>query len=264
MRTWPAIDVELDAPGAADLLQAFLLDHDLAGVDETSPARWRCFFRTGAARDAAATALAGAFPRLAPSPVNVDDEDWVARSQAALRAVRVGRLTIAPPWDTGEPPNETLVIRPAMGFGTGHHATTRLCPDALQRLDVSGQRVLDVGTGSGVLAIAASRLGALPVHAIDDDPDTLDAARANLTLNPGTVITFALGDFRTLALAPAATLLRALRPGGHLVLSGFPIEGAAEVRAAFAVAALVREAHQEEWAALTLYTPASHASGAPG
>ena len=271
MRTWPAIDVQVSGPDEADLLEAFFLDHDLAAIEEPAPDARRYFFRTGAARDAALPALRLAFPALAPSAADIDDEDWVARSQAALTAVRVGAITVAPPWAAGDPDPLTLVIRPAMGFGTGHHATTRLCLRALQALTPAGCTVLDVGTGSGVLAIAASRLGAARVDGVDDDPDALAAAQDNLVLNPGARVTFAVADFRTLRHAPVDVLLANLtgallvagapvlsglvRPGGALILSGFPVEGTAEVRAAFAAASVADETREDEWAALLLYTP---------
>jgi len=272
MRTWPAIDIVLAESESPDLLQAFLLDYDLAAIEELTPTTLRYFFRTVNARDTALPKLASAFSRAAPRSVDVPDEDWVARSQAGLRAVRVGRLTVAPPWDAGDPSPETLVIRPAMGFGTGHHATTRLCLHALQALDVSG-RVLDVGTGSGVLAIAASRLGANRVYGVDDDPDALDAARDNMTLNPGTTVEFVVADFRSLTLAPvdlllanltgallvssASMLARLVLPTGRLVLSGFSVDDTDEVVAAFRNRVVERRSSEEEWAAVTLYTSAT-------
>jgi ribosomal protein L11 methyltransferase len=178
--------------------------HDLPAEDG-----WRVFFRLAADRDAARAALAAAVgTRLVGlSPVDVDDEDWARRSQAALTAIHVGRITVAPPWDipelaatpTSRPsgedglaadpeprvpdPDLVIVIEPSMGFGTGHHATTRLCLELLQQMDIAGKHVVDVGTGSGVLAIAAAMLGATRVIAIDNDPDALQNARDNIARN---------------------------------------------------------------------------------
>src|SRR5207244_7383389 len=136
VRTWPALDIE--RPDADDLIQAFLIDFNLAAIDDS-----RFFFHTAADRDRAATALRASFPGIGAQPVDVPDEDWAARSQAALRAIQIGSLIVAPPWDV---PVEsgvsvTIVIQPSMGFGTGHHATTRLCLAALQQIDLQGRTV---------------------------------------------------------------------------------------------------------------------------
>ncbi len=266
-RTWPALLVSGLDDASADLLQADLVDFAVDAIDESAPDGWRIYFSNPESRDEALAHLGRAYPSCTVTPLAVDDEDWAARSQAALRAVTVGSIIVAPPWDVPT----TIVIQPSMGFGTGHHATTRLCLASLQHLDVRGRSVLDVGTGSGVLAIAASRLGADPVQAFDDDEDAVHAAWENLALNPGAVVTMLVGDLRSLALdradvvlanltggllmASAARLLRLVRPSGHLILSGFQTHEEREVVATFTGASLVERLEEESWVAVTLRAP---------
>jgi ribosomal protein L11 methyltransferase len=223
------------------------------------------FFRTSAGRDRAQRAIAVEFPSLTLTPTDVPDEDWAARSQASLKAVRVGNLIVAPPWDAPI----VVAIRPSMGFGTGHHATTRLCLSALQALEVKDRTVIDVGTGSGVLAIAASLLGAVNVRGIDDDEDAIHAAWDNLALNPSAVVSLLVGDLRSTQLEPAdivfgnltgglllasAAVMGTLagRPHGKLILSGFQVDEERAVVAAFAGFTVQRREEEDGWVCVTL------------
>jgi ribosomal protein L11 methyltransferase len=276
MRTWPAIDVlRLREP---DLLQAELSDLDVVAVDERTGESWRIFFSSTDARDRAIAQLQPAFPDLAFASVDVADEDWAARSQADLRAIRVGNVIVAPPWDVpsrdrgsangrGVAAGQVIVIQPSMGFGTGHHATTRLCLAALQQFNLRGSTILDVGTGSGVLAIAADRLGAARVIGIDDDPDAVQSARENAQLN-GVTIDFRVADFRRVVLArfdlvlanltggllmqSAGRLQDLITPRGPLILSGFTREEEPAVLARFPRLAMVDRSQEEEWVCVTL------------
>ena len=265
MRTWPAL--EIAAPD--DLVQAALTDFDVAAIDENAPDLWRVFFHTHDARERAAASLRRQFTGLSISAVDVPDEDWAARSQANLKAVRVGNVIVAPPWDVGGGGEAiTIVIQPSMGFGTGHHATTRLCLAHLQQLELRNQTVIDVGTGSGVLAIAASRLGATHVLAIDDDPDAIQSARENIDLNPGIEVTLGVVDFRRAMLRPfdvilanltggmltgaASALLALAAPGGRLILSGFLDREESDVLAAFSSCTIEHRSQEDEWVCVTL------------
>jgi ribosomal protein L11 methyltransferase len=263
MRTWPALEIQ--QADDDDLIQAFLIDFNLAAIDDS-----RYFFQSGDDRDRAALALRIHFPQINIHPVDVPDEDWAARSQATLRAVTIDRLTIAPPWDVavGSGMNRTIVIEPSMGFGTGHHATTRLCLAALQRIDLHERSVIDVGTGSGVLAIAARRLGASGVLAIDDDPDAIGAAEANVRLNQESRIALEVADFRSakigqfdlvianltgaLLIASANRLESLSIPDGRLILSGFMEHEEREVLRAFGRCALASRAQEDEWVCFSM------------
>lgn len=114
-----------------------------------------------------------------------EERDWQAEWKASLRPVQAGRITIVPPWLQGEVPHGQLplIIDVGMAFGTGHHETTRMAVEALGETELAGKRVLDVGTGSGVLAIAAVRLGASRALGVDLDPVTIPAARDNARAN---------------------------------------------------------------------------------
>ena len=263
LRTSPAIDVSL----LQDLLIAALLDFSVAAVDEDAR---RVYFHTDRDRDAALAALLSQFPDLTFTAVDVADEDWAARSQASLRAIQVCGIIVAPPWDL--PPEGgshiSIIIQPSMGFGTGHHATTRLCLAALQELDLRGTRVIDVGTGSGVLAIAASRLGAADVTAIDDDPDAMQAAAENVQLNAGVSVRLQTADLRAadpggfdvvianltggLLVQAAARLTELCASPGHLVLSGFMASEESDVLAAYSSLRVRARTQEDEWLCVTL------------
>jgi ribosomal protein L11 methylase PrmA len=160
------------------------------------------------------------------------------------------------------PSPDVVVITPSMGFGTGHHATTRLCLAALQTLDLSNTSVLDVGTGSGVLAIAADRLGAARALGIDHDQDAVQAARENLALNPtARRVSFAVADLRTTPL-PRAGVVTANLTGALLIESAADLLGAVEDSGTLIVSGLLASERDEVLGALTASGPAS-ASAAP-
>jgi ribosomal protein L11 methyltransferase len=159
-----------------------------------------------------------------------------------------------------------------MGFGTGHHVTTRLCLAALQTIDLNGRSVLDVGTGSGVLAIAADLLGAASALGIDNDADAIQSARESLELNPDARhVTFETIDLaaRTLPAADVVTanltgallirsagaLLTAVRPHGMLILSGIQSGERDEVRQAFGDAEIGWEREEDGWVGLAVKKP---------
>ncbi len=109
------------------------------------------------------------------------DDDWADRWRAFHKPVRIGDLWIGPPWEDPPPGVSTVVVDPGRAFGTGSHQTTRLCLESLQALERT--ELLDVGCGSGVLAIAACVLGFAPVHGIDIEAPAVEATRLNAAAN---------------------------------------------------------------------------------
>jgi ribosomal protein L11 methyltransferase len=117
--------------------------------------------------------------------LEADDTDWIAQYRASLKPVTLGRIIINPGWDLSlEPKTDKIVIdlEPGFAFGTGQHETTRMAILALQDHDLKNARVLDVGSGSGILALVAAKLGAM-VLAVDNDSSTVPVARENAAKN---------------------------------------------------------------------------------
>lgn len=126
------------------------------------------------------------YPIPAPEFTVLGEADWAEAWKAHYGVLHVGRHTaIVPAWQSYDPaPGEVvIVLDPGMAFGTGTHPTTRLCLSALEELAVSGMRVLDLGTGSGILSIAAAKRGAASVYAVDTDPIAVASAQENVSAN---------------------------------------------------------------------------------
>ena len=203
------------------------------------------------------------------------DEGWALRWREFFQPLRIGRrLMVKPSWDVSPVKRADLLISldPGMAFGTGLHPTTRLCLGALEaaadRGLVANARVLDVGCGSGILSVAAVRLGAREALGLDVDPIAVEATAANAHRNrvarrvrsrlgslpsgqpPHDIVLANLIASLLVALAPA--LAAELRPDGVLIASGIHVDREAEVAAALVgVGLAVRERWDEgDWVAM--------------
>jgi ribosomal protein L11 methyltransferase len=202
-------------------------------------------------------------------------DDWADRWRAFHRPIEIAdRLYVRPPWEPAHPELMDLVIDPGQAFGTGAHHTTRLCLELLAEEplpeDVDGRRVMDLGCGSGVLAIAAAKLGWSPVAGVDHELESVRATAANAAAN-GVAVSAERFDLIRGGPAPSAPLVLAnlLRPlllcvaragfaGGEvprmLIASGLLAHEADEIAAAYARHGLVETARRQsaEWAVLVL------------
>jgi ribosomal protein L11 methyltransferase len=178
-----------------------------------------------------------------PSYRTIEEQDWEDLWKAEYRPLSIGqRLMVVPTWSPVQPGDRSIVrLEPGMAFGTGAHPTTRHCLEILEATVQPDQSVLDLGCGSAILAIAAGRLGARLVLALDTDPVAVELARSNVQANDlADRVTVELGSFaagRDSLIGPVDMLLANLhsdpligmlqgglagwvRPTGHLVLSG--------------------------------------------
>lgn len=203
----------------------------------------------------------------------VDETDWTEGWKSGYAPQRIGRLLIVPSWleATAEPDDVALRLDPGMAFGTGLHPTTRACLQLLQRIGPMPSRVLDVGSGSGILGIAALALGAERVDALDTDPVAVEATLANAAANGvadrmsarvGTLppdsdeaYPLVLANLVAVVLVQLAAPLAAhLQPAGTLLASGIITERSAQVVGALAAAGLRLDERVDdgEWVTLRL------------
>ena len=202
----------------------------------------------------------------------IEDEDWLESWKASVTPLRVGAFLVRPTWwveaSGGAAAADdaiVLTLDPGMAFGTGLHPTTQQCFEALSTLPLAGRSVLDVGTGSGILSIAAAKRGARPIVAVDLDELAVTAARENATRN-GVAIEVSQGSAADVAgafdvvvaniVAPvlrdiAADLRARLAVGGTMVVAGIVGDAEAGVRDALGLHVVARD-QRGDWVRLTL------------
>ena len=201
----------------------------------------------------------------------VADQDWVRLTQSQFDPIEIGdRLVITPSWHDTAPGNRIpIVLDPGLAFGTGSHPTTRLCLQWLEQHLIAGASLIDYGCGSGILAIAAAKLGASAVTAIDIDPQALRASRDNAAINrvelnilstdqpaPGAADIVVANILSSPLKVLAPMLCQLVRPGGRLVISGVLERQIDEVCAAYAAHLPLTVADVSQgWACLSARKP---------
>jgi ribosomal protein L11 methyltransferase len=286
MRRWLELTIEV-LPAAGDALVAWLVDRGAPGVIEEEAGdrlRLKAHFLppdgaeriVGDARQFLVD-LDEPFPGAARASVKigfVDEEDWASSWRRSFPPLEVGRrLCVRTPWSPAPSARHDVQIPPAMAFGTGHHASTLGCLLAMEDVFEVGptpSAVLDVGTGSGILAIAAARLGALRVAAIDVDPAAVAAAADNVSRNAldgivtawhgsaeavaGRYSLIVANLYADLLCAAFGAFAAAAEKRGGCIVSGFLDADAARVGQAAARSGWRLEAERsvEGWTTLTL------------
>lgn len=250
-----------------DALSGELWEAETAGIrelDNNGRATLIAAFDSNARREK----LLAHFAAYSPEWIAEPDTDWVAHNHLAWPARPIGaRLFLAPPWNRDPTPDGRLriVLNPGLACGTGDHPCTQLALMALEK-HVTGCHVVDVGAGSGILAISALRLGAEIAVGIDPDQAALKQAKENFALNgvdPLLVAGYAecmkdeFADIvvaninATVLLAIADDLQRILRRNGQLILTGFTESELGRVQALFGKGEILK---QDEWRCLALKT----------
>lgn len=258
-----------------DLASALLWDAGTEGIEienQAGESQLLAYFAAPMGVEDVLSSLAGIAGARAEA-VEVPNVDWVARFRENFRGFAAPPFWIAPAWDVPEDRTDTILVDPGRAFGTGTHESTRLCLAALGTLAAERAlgRTLDVGTGSGILAIAALKLGASLAVGIDVDSESVEALRLHARLNqvpPHLCLgdgakAFRAAAFDTVLANVSAAVLRGRRlelghvlaPLGTLVLSGLLLEDVAGIRHEFADLGEITVLEEGEWAAVVVRRP---------
>lgn len=234
---------------------------------EDAPPRVTGYLTEVTGAESQADLLEAELRRLGASVVQrtvVQDQDWTELWKVHFKPRRIGRrLVIRPTWEEfgAGPDDVVIVLDPGQAFGTGDHPTTRLCLELLEQLDLTGKSVADIGCGSGILAIAAAKLGAAHVVASDLDPLAVEVTRENMARNdvsfpvdtaegfailsePADVVVSNIISATLVRLAPDAA--KVVAPGGRWLVSGIYQTNWPDVRAAAERAGFTFESEQRE------------------
>lgn len=252
-RSWieTRVEVGLDA---AEIVASFLVDLGSPGLvteDRGERVELVAYFDAESEIEALRAWLGAHAIDAAIRTQRIGEENWAENWKEHFPPTLVGeRLYLCPPWAVTPPAGRvSIVIDPGMAFGTGHHATTRACLELLETRVRPGMHVLDVGTGSGVLSIAALQLGAARAAGVDTDPLATGAAAENAARNGvaaslslhasldgvGGVFDLALANIQLNVLTPLEPEIAArVRPGGTLIASGLLREELDAWRAVYA------------------------------
>lgn len=288
-QAWLEISVQVDGEAAEAVSEVFnrfgrggavverLLSNGLGAHDDVDVLTVKTYIAAGDAAlrrriEEALWHMGQLYPIPEPACRTLTEADWAEAWKAHYSVLHVGsRTVIVPQWQPYTPREDQVVITldPGMAFGTGTHPTTRLCLEALEEVIVPGMRVLDLGTGSGILAIAAAKQGAASVHAVDVDEIAVLSARENVLANGvGATVRVEEGsldrvsgryDLITVNILAGvicalldAGLADALQPGGVVIASGIIDEQEPQVRASLAQRGIevAKRLVERDWVAL--------------
>jgi ribosomal protein L11 methyltransferase len=275
--SWWAIDVRTDA-GRRDSVGAWLVERTGQAVEERDDGTLVAFAPDENAAAALVRELGRNIGAVHTEPHELESTDWSTRWKEGLGPRRLGSLTVVPSWlaQDCETDPHTVVLDPETAFGSGEHGSTRVALTLLSRLLVPGNQVLDLGSGSGILAIAAVKLGAARAIGIEMDPEANAVAERNAVRNGvAEKVEFLEGDAAVLApLAGPADLLLSnilrtvntsllpvitagLRPSGVAIFSGMEQVEAEDFRIPLAAAGftVVQEALDSGWWGVAARTP---------